>query len=58
MSELYYAEMEASRNITTEAYFAARHPSIDTPDNRKFFRDGYERAFSQLWQEPTPAQRE
>lgn len=52
MSELYYAEMEATRNMCIEAYFIAR-PRLDTPDCRAAFKAGYERAFSALWKEPS-----
>lgn len=49
-TERYYAEMEAARNLTEEAYFAAR-PSVGSQRERGLFRMGFERAFSQLWSE-------
>lgn len=55
-TEKYYADMEYDRNLTERAYFAARQ-EVDTPENRKFFRAGFERAYSILWiddlREPT-----
>jgi hypothetical protein len=51
MSELYYAEMEAARNTTVEAYFLAR-PQADSLANRTIFKAGFERAFAMLWKEP------
>lgn len=50
MSELYYAEMEAARNESEAAYFAAR-PQADTLANHSIFCAGYERAFQKLWQQ-------
>lgn len=47
-AEKYYADMEYDRNITVDAYFIAR-PEIDTPENRKVFKAGFERAYSILW---------
>jgi hypothetical protein len=46
--ERYYAEMEAERNESESAYFSARSAD-DTPQARRTFRAGFERAFSQLW---------
>lgn len=47
-TELYYAEMEAARNSACDAYFEAR-PMINTPERREMFKNGFERAFKQLW---------
>lgn len=45
MSEIYYAEMEAARNETEEAYFKAR-PQADTYANRSLFRAAFERGYN------------
>lgn len=48
-SELYYAHMEADRNVAEDAYFAARPGLTRSPPVQKVFRDGFERAYQKLW---------
>ena len=48
MSEQYYIEMETARNKAEKDYFMAR-PQHDDESNRRFFRAGFERAFSLMW---------
>ena len=55
-NELYYAEMESARHEREAIYFLAR-PQLDTEENRRIFRAGFERAFSELWNRiPSQAQ--
>jgi hypothetical protein len=47
-TERYYAEMEAARHESEEAYFNAR-PSLWNECDRALFRSGFEHAFKLLW---------
>lgn len=49
MSEKYYAEMEAARNDSEDAYFKARPQLERTIEQKALFRAGFERAFQLLW---------
>ncbi len=63
-NERYYAEMESARNISMEAYFAARPQLFKTIEQQCLFKAGFERAFAMLWtralavEEATSSQRE
>jgi len=48
-TELYYAEMEATRNELEDAYFAARPQLMRTITEQCLFRAGFERAWAVLW---------
>ena len=48
-SELYYAEMEAVRNSSMDAYFEARPQLFKTIEQQTLFKAGFERAFQVMW---------
>lgn len=48
-SERYYAEMEAARNQSEDAYFDARPELMKTVQLATLFRAGFERAFHLHW---------
>lgn len=48
-TEIYYAEMEAARNESEQAYFEARPQLFATIADRTIFKAGFERGFQKLW---------
>lgn len=44
MNEMQWAEMECNMNEKEDAYFKARS-ELDTEENRKLFRAGFERGY-------------
>jgi len=47
--ELYYAEMEATRNQSIDAYFECRPQLLRTIEQETIFKAGFERAFAMMW---------
>lgn len=48
-TERFYAEMEAARNSSMDAYFEARPQLFRTIGQETLFKAGFERAFQMMW---------